>query len=234
MRAREASILWLSLVVGAVRLGAFHYQGRQGQTTLGVTGSATRPFDSDVIKWRVQLARSVAGADMKSAYAQLRGDLQLLMAELAAAGIADSSITERPVSSQPIFDREGRSGGYRLVQEVLVISRDIPALERLAVNPAALMDKGVMLDNSYVEYHDSKIADLKRDLLATATLDARRRAERIASTTGSRLSKMRAAGSGVFQINEPYSNSVDDYGVYSASTRKKEITITVHAEFGLR
>ena len=40
-----------------------------------------------------------------------------------------------------------------------------------------------------------------------------------------------AARAGVFQITEPYSTEVSDYGVHNTSTRVKEITVTVHATF---
>jgi hypothetical protein len=37
----------------------------------------------------------------------------------------------------------------------------------------------------------------------------------------------------VFQITEPFSTEVTDYGVHSTSTRSKEITVTVHATFSV-
>jgi hypothetical protein len=91
-----------------------------------------------------------------------------------------------------------------------------------------------VLDNSYVEYHSSQINTLKHDLLAAATQDARKRAEQIAQTAGASLGTLRSARSGVFQIKEPYSASADDYGMFDTSTRHKEITVTVRAEFALR
>jgi len=36
---------------------------------------------------------------------------------------------------------------------------------------------------------------------------------------------------GVFQIIEPYSTEVESYGMYNTSSRKKDITVTVHAQF---
>ena len=40
-----------------------------------------------------------------------------------------------------------------------------------------------------------------------------------------------SARSGVFQITEPFSTEMADYGVHNTSTRSKEITVTVHATF---
>ena len=41
------------------------------------------------------------------------------------------------------------------------------------------------------------------------------------------------ARAGVFQITEPYSTEVSGMGMYNTSTRRKEITVTVHASFAL-
>jgi hypothetical protein len=234
MRTRDAVVLALGVVLGAVSLGIFHYQSRQVRSTIRVTGAATQPFDADVLKWRVTLARTATTEDMRAAFGRLQSDLETLRAQLRAAAVPDEAVTVRAVNTQQMYDREGRQSGYRLVQDVLVVSSDLATLETMAVNPAGLLEKGVVLDNSYVEYHSSKTNQLKHDLLAAATEDARKRAEQIAQTAGARLGILRSARSGVFQIKEPYSASADDYGVYDTSTRHKEITVTVHAEFELR
>jgi hypothetical protein len=36
------------------------------------------------------------------------------------------------------------------------------------------------------------------------------------------------------QITEPYSTEVSDYGIYSTSTREKNITVTVSVSFTIR
>lgn len=234
MRTRDALVLAAGLSLSAAILGGLHYESRQVHSTIRVTGAATQPFDADVLKWRVTLARTAVGDDLRAAFTRLQSDLETLRAQLRAAGIADQDVTVRAVNTQQMYDREGRQSGYRLVQDVLIVSTDLSRLESMAVNPAELLEKGVVLDNSYVEYHSSKINQLKHDLLAAATQDARLRAEQIAKTAAARLGLLRSARSGVFQIKEPYSASADDYGVYDTSTRHKEITVTVHAEFELR
>lgn len=62
-------------------------------------------------------------------------------------------------------------------------------------------------------------------------MDTRRRAEEIAKNSGMSIEKMVSARAGVFQITEPYSTEVTDYGVYSTSTREKDVTVTVTASF---
>ena len=59
-------------------------------------------------------------------------------------------------------------------------------------------------------------------------------AEEIAKSTGDRIVHIVSARAGVFQITEPYSTEVADYGIYNTMTKKKDITVTVSTVFGLR
>ena len=116
-------------------------------------------------------------------------------------------------------------------QSLFVVSTDVDKLEKLALNPSGVLSKGLVLQSTYLEYHSTKLSDLKRELLADATRDARRRAEEIAMTSGMSIATMSSARAGVFQITETYSTEVTDYGVYNTSTREKDITVTVNATF---
>ena len=78
------------------------------------------------------------------------------------------------------------------------------------------------------------MSEIKRELLAEATSDARRRAAEIARSSGDRIAKIESARVGVFQITEPYSTEVSDYGIYSTATKEKDITVTVSVVFSLK
>ncbi|HOA28933.1 MAG TPA: hypothetical protein PKL34_02770, partial [Candidatus Cloacimonadota bacterium] len=60
------------------------------------------------------------------------------------------------------------------------------------------------------------------------------RAEEISSSAKTKLGKMREARAGVFQITEPYSTDVSDYGIYNTGTRSKSISVTLTAVFKLK
>jgi hypothetical protein len=48
------------------------------------------------------------------------------------------------------------------------------------------------------------------------------------------LGKLREARAGVFQITEPYSTEVSDYGIYNTGTKQKSISVTLTAYFNLK
>lgn len=221
----------LAIIVAAVVLGMSFIAGRRPPGTVQVVGSATVPFTSDVVKWRVTLLRQVPMGAEVSGYGRLAEDRTRFLSLLTEGGVSQEDISVQPVSTGGVWDRDGRQTAIQIRQSFLVVSQDVDAVEKLALDPGDLLRDGLDLEGSTLEYFFDGIADLKRSLLAQAREDAQARATEIA---GDGLGSLISARAGVFQIREPYSTEVQGYGVYSTSTRAKEMTVTVHATFSLR
>jgi uncharacterized protein len=226
-----AAVLAVGIVLAALVFGVFFARSRAPRDTIQVTGAATRPFEADILKWRLVLARPVPSGDLAAGYAALARDLANVRSRLEQSGIAFEDIGVQPVNAYPNFDQFGNRVGYNLNQSLYVISKDVGRLEGLALKPGELIQGGMVLESSQLEYFYSKLDSLKHDLLANATGDARRRAEEIAGGTGLGIERIVAARAGVFQITEPFSTEVSDFGVHNTATKRKEITVTVHATF---
>lgn len=226
-----AAVLGLGVLLGAVAFGAFFYSARAPEQTVRVVGSATLPFEADIAKWRLTLSRQVSDAGLTEGYAGLREDVERVRTALREAGVPDSAIALQAAAAQPQWGPQGRSG-YVLQQGLFVVSERPELLEAFAFDPGRVLG-GAALEVSQLEYFYTGIAELKHSLLGEATRDARRRAEEIARSTGGEVGKLVSARAGVFQITEPLSTEVSGFGVHSTATRKKEITVTVHADFVL-
>ena len=227
-----AALLALGILLGALVFGLFFYSARADTSTIQVVGAANERFTSDVAKWRLNIARRVNNDELSAGYAQIRDDLDRVISHLQSAGIDSTAISIQPVNAHQVWGREGLQEGYNLVQSLYVISEDPDRLEAIAINPSSLLESGIVLEGSYLEYYYSQLADLKRALLSKATQDARQRAMEIAGGDGNRdLGRMVTGRAGVFQITEPYSTEVSGGGIYSTSTKEKEISVTVHATF---
>lgn len=226
-------ILGVSLIVSATVFGVFFYRSRLPQKTVRVVGAATQRFESDVVKWRVTLNRNTGLDDVKSGYDLINRDRQAFVSLMTANGIAEKDISVQPINTNQMMNQNGPTG-YNIQQSIYLVSRDIPTVERLALNPGALSDRGIILQSSSLEYYFSKLPKIKKEMLAAATRDAQGRAIEIAKSTGDRINKIESARVGVFQITEPYSTEVADYGVYNTATRIKDITVTVSVVFSLK
>lgn len=231
MKTKHAVILGISFAVGTFLLGIFFYSARVRDDTISVVGAATERLESDVVKWRITLSRSVGPEVLNIGYRQVHDDLELVKAMLGREGIGPNEITVQPASVRQRHNRDGNLIGYEISQGIFVISSDIDAIENLALNPVEITDKGVIIQTSKIEYLYSRLDEMKLEMLAAATQNARRRAEEIVANSGASLGRVKSLRAGVFQIREPYSTEVSSYGLYSTQTRQKDISVTTHATF---
>lgn len=230
-----AVILAVGAVVAAVAFGLFFQAARADTDTIQVTGAATERFESDVVKWSLNISRAVGTDALPQGYRGLAEDRRAVLARLAAIGVPEEAVGFQPISANPRWDQYGNQTGFEVTQGIYVVAEDGgQALEALALDPAVLAEEGVVLQYASLQYFYSGIDELKHRLLSRATEDARSRAEEIAGGSGGMaIDRIVAARAGVFQITEPYSTEVSDYGMHNTSTRVKEITVTVHATFGV-
>jgi hypothetical protein len=234
MAIRAALVLGAAAILAATVFGVFFRSARTTRDTIQVTGAATEPFEADVVKWSITISRQVATDGVSDGYAALREDRAQVVRRLGEAGIPEQTLNVQPVTANPRWDQFGSQVGFSLDQGLTVVAEGGGReLEALALDPRSLLEGGVVLQYSRLEYFFSGIDELKHRLLSQATADARRRAEEIAGGSEMTIDKIVSARAGVFQITEPFSTEVSDYGVHSTATRKKEITVTVHATFSV-
>jgi hypothetical protein len=231
MKTAHVIFLGASLMIAALIFGIFFYSARSSDDTINVVGMATKRFDSDIVKWRITIGRNTGLNDVSHGYLLIQNDLQFLKKLFSEKGLQEKELTIQPINTLSNYSREGQISGYNLQQGVFVITSNIAAVEDLALNPAALIDKGIILQNSNLEYFYSKLSDIKMELLAEATKDAQKRAFEIARNSNVHLGNVTSLRVGVFQITEPFSTEVSDYGMYNTQTKQKDITVTVRASF---
>jgi uncharacterized protein len=206
-----------------------------------VTGSAEKDFVSDQIVWTGSYTRKAM--DLKSAYALLKQDEAQIRNYLSAKGLPPNGVVFSAINIDkefsPRFDENGRQtgnefSGYSLRQNVTVDSREIEKVEKISREVTELIETGIEFNSSSPSYYYSKLSELKIDLLAKASADARLRAETIAKNAGGSLGQIRKATMGVFQITGQNSNEEYSYGgVFNTSSKHKTATITMKVDFAV-
>jgi len=224
-------LLGLSMIIAALVFGFFFYQARSTRDYVQVVGAATKGFESDIVKWNVTFEENTDLVNMREGYRNIQEKRDRLINILSGKAISEEDININPITTQKRWDRNGEVVGYSLNQSLFIISSEVEQIEQLALNPDELLDQDIFFQVSSLEYFYSEIDNLKKDLLALATRNARERAEKILQESSHKPGKMIWSQAGVFQIIEPYSTEVQSYGMYNTSSRKKEIKVTVHAQF---
>ncbi len=232
-------IIGLVVIVSAFILAqAYKYKFIAGET-ITVTGLAEKDFSSDQIVWRGSFSRS--SMDLRSAYASLKEDEKQIRTYLNSKGISDSSIVFSSVDLQKLFDQRydenGRMTGsvftgYSLTGRVTVDSRDISLVEKVSREVTELLERGLEFNSMPPAYYYTRLNELKIDLLAKASEDARLRAQTIAINSGISLGKLKKANMGVFQITGKNTNEDYSYGgAFNTSSREKTASITLKVDY---
>jgi len=202
-----------------------------------VTGSANQPILSDYTVWRASF--NVRDADLAKGYKRLSADLEKVKQYLHGKGIQPDELTIPQVSTQQLYKKDSHGNDtnelidYRLSQVVEVHSVNVTNVTEISRAITELIDQGLQLSSEAPEYHYRKLDELKLEMLAKATANAKQRAENMAKATGNRIGPIRSAKMGVFQITPVNSNQVADYGVNDLSAMDKKVTAVVTATFAI-
>jgi hypothetical protein len=230
---------WLAvgLVLSSTILAWAYTRTKSVDQTITVTGSARKRITSDLIVWRANV--SYQSGELSEAYGSLKDRVPRVKAYLVSKGVPEEQIVVSSVQTKTMQEKDGngeetgRIGGYVLTQTLEVRSQEVEKIARISREVTELIDQGILLESQSPEYHYTKLGDLKVQMLGEAAQDAKVRAERIASSTGSDVGSVRAARMGVMQITPADSNEVSDYGVNDTSSFEKDITAVVNVSFAV-
>jgi len=231
---RSASVIIAAgLVFASVIFGIFFYHARNQNRTIRVVGYATESFEADLVKWSVELSEHTQGEEVNQAYRRLNQKVTTFEQMLKSLNIEIDEKNIQPVNVRQQYGREGLVVGHNLTQRIYIISKDLQSVSDAAVNPTEFLDKGLSFHMSRLQYFSTSLPEIKKQLLAKATKNARERAEEISGAAGHTIQKLIRANAGVFQITEPYSTEVSGYGIHNTSSKRKNIKVTVAATFSI-
>lgn len=236
----SAIIIGIAIIATAAVLSNGFKNRNKALDQIDVTGLGKKDFVSDLIVWTGSFTRK--SMDLKAAYAQLNEDQKKIKEYLLGKGVKETELVVSAVEINKEFDyhydNEGRStstfNGYRLTQRVTIESNDVDKVESISREVTELINTGVEFYSETPQYYYTRLAELKIEMIASATEDARVRAEKIAQNAGAKLGDLKSAKMGVFQIIAQ--NSSEDFswgGSFNTFSKRKTATITMKLSFGI-
>lgn len=232
------AIASLGFVIGLGILGSAIKNRNKSENTISVTGLGAKKFTSDLITWSGSFSRN--SFELKRAYDELSNDKKVIENYLVSKGIPKNEMVFSAVDIQKKFnyntDENGRSyqsfSGYELSQKINLQSKDVAKIESLSRDITEIINLGIEFTSAPPNYFYTKLADVKQQMIADATKDAKLRAEKIAENAGSDLGNLKKASMGVIQITAPNSNEDYSYGgTYNTTSKEKEASITIKLEY---
>lgn len=232
-------IVAIILVIGAIVSSLILTNGivkiKSSRTNIIVTGSAKKQITSDLIVWSGTF--STKSAKLQEAYTTLESSRNKVKNYLTKKGVEGDSLVFSSINTYPTYVisdygiTTNQVDFYTLSQSVTISSNEIDKVTEISRTATELLNDGIEFQSNAPQYLYTKLADIKVEMIAEATKDARKRAEMIAENAGSKLGGLNYADMGVMQITPLYSNDVSDLGINDTYSLEKEITAVVHCQF---
>jgi len=227
------SLLAIAIVASSIILGIFFYISRQNTGKVKVVGYAIESFESDIVRWSFNISETINFSNLKQGYKKLNEKLSVLKKIISEKELDELEVIYKPIRINDIYDRNGITSNKKLSQDIVLTSKSLDKIVELSTNPTILIENNLLFEYSNIEYYYTNLGLLKKQLLGKAVINAKERATEILVASGNSLGNLITARTGVFQITEPLSTEVAGYGLHSTSTKKKNIKVTVSAEFNI-
>lgn len=174
--------------------------------TVSVRGLSEKEVDADMAVWTVGF--SLGGNDLPLLQKQIVSNTSIVKEFLKSHGLEDSDytvlspeITDATVNVY--LDADRRKFNYVAKQSILVRTEKVEAVKDASADTLALVGKGISVSSDYenkVQYFFNGLNEIKPDMIAAATKNARVAAEQFAHDSGSKVGKIINASQGLFTI----------------------------------
>lgn len=210
-KSQSAAILGLFLAVGmmgsAWMIGKAMYAIKATEQYVTVKGFAEKELPADLVIWPI--AYSAVGNDLAEIQQRLDTDKQKISAFLEKRGFSSEEIsTSIPqitdYQAQGYSQNNGPRNRYSAQTILTLRSNKVSETKQAMQASDELVKSGVALLRNYEatpEFLFTKLNDIKPEMIASATKNARQAAEQFAEDSGSQVGAIKNARQGFFSIN---------------------------------
>jgi uncharacterized protein len=203
-----AAVLAAGLVTGGWLIGRGFARAHAPVRSVTVKGVAERDVEADVALWPLRFVAT--NDDLARAQERIKTDAAQIYAFLAHNGITAEHAELRALEvtdmlANPYGERTGAS--RYIISQTIMVRSDDPSMVLAATQKVGdLVSAGVVLTArdelgaGGPTFLFTRLNDLKPDMIAEATANARIAAEQFAKDSSSRLGAIRSANQGVFVI----------------------------------
>lgn len=164
-----------------------------------VKGLSERIVKADVAIWTMNF--EVKSNDVNMLYADIEKNTSTIIAFLKQKGFEDAEINVAPVN---IYQDTYRDALFRYnsTTQLSVYTSKVDLVKSASKDTLLLVQKGVTLNQNYIDFQFSDINSIKPEMLAEAIKNARASASQFAEESGSGLGSVSRGNQGVFDITE--------------------------------
>jgi uncharacterized protein len=244
--AAMATIVAFGIALAGYFIGKGPSNFRSANRTATVKGLADREVVADFVIWTLNLRR--AGADVTTTQNDIKRDRDVVIDFLLKQGLTEAEIERVPITtqdkqaSQYALDTTRRNegaGSFRYVASAAIIVRSakVDNVRNALGAMDTLTQAGVLLAGARddgrgnVVYRYTKFNELRLELIADATKNARASAEKFAADSSKKVGAIRSAQQGLIQIFGE--EGQDEANGYTVTSYRKKVRVVNTIEFDL-
>ena len=219
-----AAIASLGLVLGGYLLGNGWLRAKEAERSVTVRGLAERDVTADLATWTISY--SATSESLAEAQSKVRGDTRAIEAFFSELGFPETALqpTGANVSS---YSNRGITT-YTVRQRLALRTDDIERAQKAVARQFDLVGRGVFLEEgSGMSYTFTKLNEIKPEMVAEATRDARASAQQFAEDSGPGVGPIKDATQGNFTI-EARDGDGGGWGTSDSPYKKVRVVTTVN------
>lgn len=224
MAQKNNIVAAIIIAIGLFLLGSGIQKGLENglsdERIVSVRGLSERIVPADKVVW--PLVYKEVGNDLAMLSQQVDRKNKIIVDYLIEKGIPANEIS---VASPEIIDLQAERYvnqnvpyRYNLRSIITVSSQQVDLVRNLIAEQGELLNKGIAIVSgeydTQIDYLFTGLNDLKPEMIAEATRNARQAAEQFAQDSDSKLGKIKTASQGQFSINDR-----DQYTPYLKNVR---------------
>ncbi len=198
----------ISIVMAAVILAVGLANIITPERSVSVRGLAEREVDADLAVWNMSF--SMGENSLESMQKSILEKTEVIKKYLIKHGLEESDFTVKPAaitdnSLNSYMDQTKITYKFVAQQTILVRSGKIEAVKSAYADSLELVSAGIAVSQDYdskVSYEFTKLNDIKPEMIAEATKNARTAAEQFAHDSNSKVGKIKKATQGLFTIED--------------------------------
>jgi hypothetical protein len=223
-----AAVVAVGMIAGGYQLGNGLLRAKDAERAVTVRGLAERDVTADLATWTISY--SATSPSLDEAQEKMRRDTRSIEAFFKELGFPADALqpTGANVSSNTDYNRVTT---FTVRQRLALRTTDIKRAQKAVARQFDLVGRGVFLEEgSGMAYTFTKLNDIKPEMVAEATKDARAAAQQFAEDSNSGVGKIRDATQGYFEIE---ARDGDAGGWGSADSPYKKVRVVTTVSFSL-
>jgi hypothetical protein len=206
--------------------------------TVTVRGVSERNVTADLATWPVSFSHQ--GTELGPVQQSVDQQARTVRGFFLRAGFKPEEISDEDVSlsrTQPT-DRYGEPSGPQILtvtRSIQLRTHDIARVRAAYARQAELLRDGVELvgSGSNVSFTFTKLNDLKPEMIAEATQNARRSADQFAKDSGVAVGRLKTASQGYFSVGPRDGEDCEDCNSSGGSTPFQKVRVVTTIDYDL-